>query len=272
MAQYPIRTLQLRILKILESVDRTCRKHHLRYYILCGTQLGAVRHKGFIPWDDDLDIGLPRPDYDLLMAHAHEWLEAPLEMVSYETDPRYPFPFGKIQDGSTTLIERKHINYTGGIYIDVFPLDGMTANPLLRRLHFAHYFFYKKLIYLLCRDPYKHGHNASSWFPLLVRKLFTLSAVQAKMQKLQKCYEWEQSEYIADHDEGLKSVVHKSVYGTPQPYTFEGITVMGVEKADEYLRHIYGDSYMVVPPVDQRHQHNFYSLDLDQSYHDCSTV
>ena len=65
MADYDIRPLQLRILKILLAVDKVCKEHGLRYYIMAGTMLGAVRHKGFIPWDDDLDIGMPRADYDL---------------------------------------------------------------------------------------------------------------------------------------------------------------------------------------------------------------
>lgn len=72
MANYDIRPLQLRILKNLLAVDKVCKEHNLRYYIMAGTMLGAVRHKGFIPWDDDLDIGMPRADYDLLMANAKE--------------------------------------------------------------------------------------------------------------------------------------------------------------------------------------------------------
>lgn len=74
MATYDIRPLQLRILKNLLAIDKVCKEHNLRYYIMAGTMLGAVRHKGFIPWDDDLDIGMPRADYDLLMTNAKEWL------------------------------------------------------------------------------------------------------------------------------------------------------------------------------------------------------
>lgn len=84
MATYDIRPLQLRILKILLAIDKVCKEHHLRYYIMAGTMLGAVRHKGFIPWDDDLDIGMPRADYDLLMANSHKWLPEPYEAVCAE--------------------------------------------------------------------------------------------------------------------------------------------------------------------------------------------
>ena len=86
MAEYNIRELQLRILETLKAVDNVCREHNLRYYIWAGTMIGAVRHKGFIPWDDDLDIAMPRPDYDRLIEHAAEWLPKPYEMVCAEND------------------------------------------------------------------------------------------------------------------------------------------------------------------------------------------
>ena len=85
MPAYEIRPLQLRILEILLAVDKVCREHGLRYYLWAGTLLGAIRHKGFIPWDDDVDICMPRADYDTLMAHAKEWLPAPYEAMSAES-------------------------------------------------------------------------------------------------------------------------------------------------------------------------------------------
>lgn len=99
MATYDIRPLQLRILKNLLAIDKVCKEHNLRYYIMAGTMLGAVRHKGFIPWDDDLDIGMPRADYDLLMTNAKEWLPEPYEAYALRMTkntrfrlPRYRMP------------------------------------------------------------------------------------------------------------------------------------------------------------------------------------
>ena len=132
MAEYNIRELQLRILETLKAVDNVCREHNLRYYIWAGTMIGAVRHKGFIPWDDDLDIAMPRPDYDRLIEHAAEWLPKPYEMVCAENDGVYPLPFAKIQDADTTLIERMHLKYLGGIYLDVFPIDGVPEGAVAR--------------------------------------------------------------------------------------------------------------------------------------------
>ena len=98
MATYDIRPLQLRMLEILLAFDKMCKEHNLNYGIMAGTLLGAVRHKGFIPWDDDMDVGMPRPDYEKFIAHCSEWLPAPYEFVCAENDPKYPLPFGKIQD------------------------------------------------------------------------------------------------------------------------------------------------------------------------------
>jgi len=266
MATYDIRPLQLRILRILLAVQKVCEEHNLRYFIIAGTLLGAVRHKGFIPWDDDLDIAMPRRDYDLLSKHASEWLPSPYELVSFETDPEnYPLPFAKIQDASTTLIERMHLKYLGGIYIDLFPLDGMPQSMIQRRLHFMRYEFYKRALYFVHRDPYKHGHGPSSWVPLLCRKLFTMQEIQEKMSQMQHRWDYDSSDYVVDHDDGLKGVMKKSILGKPTPIGFEDATVWGAEHPHEYLSQKYGE-YMVIPDGDHQRQHNFHLLDLELPY------
>ena len=227
MATYDIRPLQLRILEILITLDKVCREHNLRYYLWAGTMLGAVRHGGFIPWDDDLDVAFPRKDYDLLMKHHKEWMPKPMEVVAAETDEDYPLPFAKIQDSSTTLIERMHLRYLGGIYIDVFPLDGMPDNVIKRRWHFMKYEYYKRMQYFVHRDPYRHGHGPSSWIPLLARKMYTMQEIQQKMHNLQTAYSYDDCSLIVDHDDGLHGVMKKSLLGEPTSITFEGRTVMG---------------------------------------------
>ena len=99
-----LRQAQLVMLRMLKIIDYICRKHDISYWMCSGTLLGAVRHKGFIPWDDDLDIGMPRADYDLLMSHSKEWLPKPYEAVCAENDPNYPLPFAKIQDCGIRLL------------------------------------------------------------------------------------------------------------------------------------------------------------------------
>ena len=265
MASYEIRPLQLRILRILTAIDMVCQQHHLRYYIWAGTMIGAIRHKGFIPWDDDIDIAMPRPDYEQLIAHSQEWLPAPYELVCAENDSSYPLPFGKIQDASTTLIERTHLHYLGGVYIDVFPVDGVPGNGFVRRCHFACYEYWKRVLYLIHRDPYKHGHGPSSWIPLLCRKLYTMKGVQKRIRHLLLKYDYERSPLVADYDDGLKGAMSKRILGLPTPYEFEGEQVCGVEQYDTYLTRKYGD-YMTIPRGEHQRQHNFHILDMEKPY------
>lgn len=264
-SKYDIRALQLKILDILLSVDRVCRERQLRYYIMAGTLIGAIRHKGFIPWDDDLDIGMPRPDFEIFMSGAKEWLPEHLEAIYWKNDPEYPLSFAKIQDAHTTLIERIHLKYKGGIYIDVFPLDGVPQGKIRQLWHFGRFAFYNKALYFLFRDPYKHGKGISSWPCRLARFFYTRRGLQAKLEKLMRKYDYDQAELVCDYDDGRKGILPKSVIGTPTPVLFEGHTVLGIENYDTYLKNKYGD-YMQIPPAEKQRQHNFYFLDLNKPY------
>jgi len=270
MASYDIETLHQHILQIMLTIDRVCQEHDIRYYCWAGTMLGAVRHKGFIPWDDDMDICMPRPDYDRFLTHAHEWLPQPLEALSIETSATYPGSFAKIVDSSTTLIERAHSDYVAGIYIDVFPIDGAPKAKWARQIAVTRYKLLDKLLYFLHRDPYKHGHGPSSWPVLAIQKLFSHEWARRQLRAANLAYDYDKSDYVLDYDDGVDGVLPKRVLGTPQPVEFEGHRVMGVEHADEYLRQKYGD-YMVVPPHDHQRQHNFFYLDYNlpyRQYHD----
>ena len=264
---YDIQILQQRILENLKVIDQVCREHHLRYYLWAGSMLGAVRHKGFIPWDDDMDICMPRPDYEQLLAHWREWIPAPFEFISAETDSTYPYPFGKIEDASTTVLERPDFPFLEGIYIDVFPIDGVPANEEERRKHFKRYKFWRHLLFLRGRNPFKHGYGPRSWYPWLLHKLFSLEYLQKRVKRLMTEYDYESSEYVADYDDGLRGVIKKTILGEPKTYAFATVEFMGVEHADEYLSNKYGN-YMQLPPKEKQIQHHFFRLDLNRSYRD----
>lgn len=267
MVEYDVRTLQLRILGNLLTVDKVCRDHGLRYYIYDGTMLGAVRHGGFIPWDDDLDIAMPREDYEVFIKHANDWLPNPYEFIASELDDNYPLPFGKVQDASTTLIERPHLPYLGGVYIDVFPIDGVPNNSLLRRYHLIGYDILKKAVYMAYRDPYRHGKGFSSLLPLLCSKVIGRQRLQRATRHWLRKYSFADSNLVCVFDDGFYGVIPKSVLGQPTPVLFEGHEVMGVAQADAYLTHMYGD-YMTPPSHDEERQHCFYYLDLEKPYQD----
>ncbi|MBQ9665536.1 MAG: LicD family protein [Bacteroidaceae bacterium] len=267
MATYDIRTLQLRILDILLAIDKVCREHGLRYYLAAGTMLGAMRHQGFIPWDDDVDIAMPRKDYDQLMQYGKQWMPQPYEVLCAENNLDYPSDFAKIIDASTTLIERAHHSYIGGIYVDVFPLDSITSDSLKQTIHLFRYSFWKKALYLLCRDPYKHGRGPSCWLPLLCRKIFTKHGILRQLLLLQKAYDKDETPLVIDHDFGRRGIMPRQIFGTPRNVTFEGHTLSGVEQVHPYLHQLYGD-YMVIPPESQQRQHNFFYLDYNLPYKD----
>ena len=267
MANYNINDVHKHILRIAKTLHSVCQEHNLRYYIWAGTMIGAIRHKGFIPWDDDIDIAMPRADYNLLIKNAKQWLPQPFEFVCAENDDQYPLPFGKIQDASTTLIERMHLKYIGGIYLDVFPIDGAPEGWLKRKKHFAKYEYYKRVLYLIHRDPYKHGHGPSSWLPLLCRKIYNMKQIQEHIKTLLQKYDYDKCRLVADYDDGSKGTLLKSTLGTPTPYTFEDTMLNGVADYNTYLSNKYGN-YMAIPPLEQQRQHNFHYLDLEHSYKD----
>lgn len=267
MADYDIRPLQLKILEILQAVDKTCKEHNLRYYLTAGTMLGAIRHKGFIPWDDDADIAMPRPDYDLFMRDFKQLMPERYEAKCMENTEEFSAPFAKIYDTQTTLIEKTYIDSFGGVYIDVFPLDGVPDSKIAQWWHFTRYQYYKKVNYFVYRDAYKHGHGPACWLPLLAQKIYTKQKIKRKLQKLQTAYDYDKSNFVVDHDDGWKGVLKKEILGKPTAVMFENNEFLGLEHSDEYLSQKYGD-YMTIPPHGKQHQHNFYYLNLEKSYKD----
>ena len=115
-----------------------------------------------------------------------------------------------------------------------------------KEMHFAKYEFYKRVLYLIHRDPYKHGKGPSSWIPLLCRKLFTLTGAQESIRKVMKKYDFDQSALVCDYDDGMKGIMSKDILGIPTPVLFEDEEVWGVQKYDAYLSQKYGD-YMTIP-------------------------
>ena len=267
MASYDIRPLQLRILDILLALDKVCKEHNLRYYLWAGTMLGAVRHKGFIPWDDDADVAMPREDYNTLVEHSKEWLPAPYELNSIEKDNKFTGTYAKLVDASTTIIERYDFMSVGGIYVDVFPIDGVPSSKLKGKIHVGRYSFLKKMAYFCNRNPYKHGKGASSWIPRLVQHFYTNETIQKTACDIMKEYPYAKAEKVCDYDDGTPGIMPKSYIGEPVPIEFEGKMLMGVALPDKYLSHKYGD-YMTIPPGEKQRQHNFYYLDYELPYKD----
>ena len=266
MDKYNLQELQEHLLNLLTDIDKAFQENGLTYYLAYGTMLGAVRHGGFIPWDDDIDIAMPRPDYERLIQHAQEYLPSHLEFKCAETDSDYPFAFGKIQDNRTTLIERPYYPYLGGIYCDIFPIDGIPAGTLRRKIHFLHYYIYYRLLYIICKDPYKHGHGPSCWLPLLCRRIYSLRYVQQKIRKILLKYDYESCPEVR-HFYGYDiEILPKRIFSKPCRIKFGGKFLNAVCQQDEYLKTLFGEDYMTIPPQEKRHRHLFHFLDLATPY------
>jgi len=132
------RALQMTELEILKEFDRICVKNKLKYYITAGTLLGAVRHKGFIPWDDDIDVVMPRQDFDMLRNTCQQYLAADFVYQDWRTEQNYPMYFAKIRKNGTEVCEENllDVQMHKGVYIDIFPLDKCPKGKLFGKLFF----------------------------------------------------------------------------------------------------------------------------------------
>lgn len=128
------------LLEMLKDFDAVCRRHGIRYQLFAGSALGAVRHNGFIPWDDDLDVILSRSEYERFFREAAMDFDPEIYYVQQEHSPHWSMHFSKLRRNGTTCIEKYHPKDPGihqGVYIDIFPYDNLASSPFQRRLQFA---------------------------------------------------------------------------------------------------------------------------------------
>ncbi len=260
---YDTQSIQQKILPILKSFDQVCREHNLTYYIWAGTQLGAIRHKGFIPWDDDADVAMPRKDYEILMQHAHEWIPAPFSIANRLNAPRYPHYFARIQDTSTTMIIRKHLGYIEGVHVDIFPLDNVPNGKHARAFHFWRLKILHRLLYLSSRSPRKDNKRHKIILYSLLQRVIKPSDILGRISKHIQKHNGKECSNCTDSFYSSKDYVSHSILGQPRPYSFAGIELYGVDNADQYLTEKYGD-YMTPPSDSKDHkQHSVDFLDFE---------
>lgn len=252
-----IRELQKVELDILDSIDKFCRSHNIHYSLAFGTMLGAVRHKGFIPWDDDVDIVMPRDDYERFL---NEFSSGHLIIKSVEIDKEWPFPFAKVFDMKIELNEHIHGCEPYGAYVDVFPLDGLPNN--FRKIKKI----YAKVVrrwFIIARSFTESRHSSKNIFRKIARFIiisicwFLRKPLIKKMVKSSKKYDFNDSKYVGCQSigtYGLKHAVEKEKLGYYSDIYFENHYYMCFSGFDYYLSHIYGD-YMKIPPESDRITH-----------------
>lgn len=241
-------------LQILDSVAQFCEKRGLRYYLAYGTLLGAVRHRGYIPWDDDIDIHIPRPDYEIFLKEYNE-TEEPYKVVSPQSENRYRVPFAKVHYPKTIVNEFHFKPDVFGVYIDIFPLDGVESQAqakecgeLRRLMHVKNSVFLKSM-------------PLTRKLRLAITKLILLpiplSALLKRIKATATRCNYDTSEKVCSlmSRAAVREILPRSVFDEYIMYPFEGKEYRVPKGYDQYLKANYG-SYMQLPPEERRISHH----------------
>ena len=256
--------------ELLRHFVEICEKLELRYYLVCGSALGAVKYQGFIPWDDDVDVALPRADYERFLTEAPALLPEHVFLQNYRTDPEFPQIFSKLRHSGTTYIEKSvaRLPINHGIYIDIFPLDGRPEGALAQKM-----LELRKKLYLwklmtavdLPREPKSLVHYT----------LFRMMGCHRRIPKIAARYDQlisacptEGAVVWCNHGnwQGVLDYAPAEQFGQGVTAVFEGLQVRIPAQYDAYLRQKYGD-YRQDLPEDQKVGHHYYEIcDTEKPY------
>ena len=253
-------------LDTLLEIDALCERLGLRYSLCGGTLLGAIRHGGFIPWDDDIDIFMPRPDYNRLIEYCKH-NETPFSLLCNETNEKYGYLFAKAM-AKNTVIHEPNANPTNidmGVYVDIFPIDGLADDYESSKALFNKTRFKREL--LVARNWKRFFRSKTrAWYYEPIRfAFFVLSRFVSRaglIRSVQKAYSadsFDQREYAATvcGSYRLKEILPSRVYDTYTELEFEGHKFKALKDYETYLSSIYGD-YMQLPPEHKRVSHHVF--------------
>ena len=251
-------------LDITIKIDEFCRKNDIQYFLSSGTGIGAARHKGYIPWDDDIDIAMTRPNYEKFI-HSFDGFAEHLSIYAPELDWNYYAPYANVCDNRTILLEGAfgHRGQEIGVKVDIFPFDGVTDN-------YAHSVLRHLFLRLLNRIMSRKRRNMVMVWRTDKWKFFTCLCVRTlfcwisftTLQKLVHCiatrypYETSKQAYnMVSSDCKLPAPCPRETYEQYIDVSFEGHILMTIKDYDTYLKSLYGN-YMQLPPVEQRVGHH----------------
>lgn len=243
--------------QMLKYVDQVCRENGLMYCLAYGSLLGAARHKGFIPWDDDIDIHMPHKDMETLKNILND-SDSPYRMLSHDTQGYY-YSFGKIIDNRTYVREHRYSEKIPelGVYIDVFQLDGLPEKNAEDHLKEINSVRAKLALYAYhgCRYRKNIFYFLKKKLEWLAIKNQDIGIYQRKMYELQKQYDFYESESVIDVGTPYRYTFPRSIFDEIIDAEFEGVKMRIPKAFDAYLTKAYGD-YMTLPPVEKRITHH----------------
>lgn len=251
--------LHSEMLVIYSEIARICDKYNLTYFVVGGTLLGAVVHKGYIPWDDDLDIAMPRDDYDKFIYEYSKELDDRFYLHHTTTDPDYWLPFAKVRLNNTVFLEekRKNVKSHAGIYVDVFPFDyAPKQDTLIQRIKWRIMTYENNYI-----NSTITGREAKSTSSLLLNKLFSLISIEKlsyKRDELMRSFDCGQRIYFVDLAGGRtldNSFFSRDDILPVQILPFADGSVVAPNKPDKYLVQLYTEKYKIIPPKEQQITH-----------------
>lgn len=270
MEELGIKDTQRISLEILHTIADICEKEGLRYYLIYGTLIGAIRHKGYIPWDDDVDIMMPRPDYEKFLDYMKKNSESyeNLRVFNHRECKEYPYMITRVSDDRYTIDMDNEKPYGMGVFVDVYPYDGLgdTKEEALKfglkgdrlsslcyqstRCHYA-VETTKGIIKRIAKLPVY-------WAARIIGKDY----FQNKLEKLEGKKEYDSSRYVGCVvwlSGGIKDIFPKKWFDEYIMVTFDKYQFRAPKYYDKMLRHIYGD-YMELPPEKERVGHHYYRV------------
>lgn len=255
MSSAELRKMQLIQFSMLSDFDRVCRKHNIKYIIADGTLLGAVRNGGFIPWDDDIDIRMLRSEYDKFAQIANEELDSANFFQSHKTDRGYPWMYGKLRRNGTKAIRagQEKLHMHSGVFVDIFPMDGLAKNKILRKVQETILLAARKILYSEVAKENAKG-KADRFFWKLVNHIpksvsYRLADIISSLTRSGKnrrvqCYGY----HPLPGEKGLK----REWFTRLTEIEFEGKKFYAPGDYDGFLRYYYGEDYMTPPPPEKQ--------------------
>lgn len=257
---------QRMLLAMLKDFDAVCEKHGIFYQLFAGTALGAVRHQGFIPWDDDVDVILPRTEYERFFREAAGDFDSELYYVQREFSPHWPMHFSKLRRNGTTCIEKMHIRdlkQHQGVYIDIFPWDNLSDNPLAARCQFLA----SKIV--IAKTLYARGYETDSRLKKVFMQVcrilpmapFYHFCVHAGKEESDRVHI-----FFGAASKYEKSVFPRSWLTRSKPLPFEDAKFPVSVSCDNLLTVLYGDYRKIPSPKERKCKEHAAILDLEHNY------